>query len=258
VFNYTLVAPSGDIITPSTPGIRYIAGNGVHYYRLNLPVVVNGRPNGAGPWRARLEVDRRRLREYAATLANDPKALEQLNTHGLRWAMEIHARSSLRMKVQIHQKGIDPGAVMHLSARLSEYGIPVEDRAKVRAELNGPGGQGMVELKETAPGLFEGSLEGKERGLYRFRVVAQGRTLRGVRFTREQTLTGAIYEPKPPEDPKPPEGGSTQPCRKILCALLAAIRQSPRLGAQVEASLRPSGVALAELLRCLDVSCRQP
>ncbi|NHB85337.1 hypothetical protein G7085_13875 [Tessaracoccus sp. HDW20] len=83
--------------------------------------------------------------------ADRPRAFEHAVTHGARYAVEVHSRSSLTMVAELHQKGIDPGTVMTLTARLSEFGIPVEDdRANVRAELTGPAGPDLIKLGTSA------------------------------------------------------------------------------------------------------------
>ncbi|MDR6226478.1 hypothetical protein [Desmospora profundinema] len=50
-------------------------------------------------------------------------------------------------------------------------------------------------------------------GIYRFRIVAEGRTLRGNRFSREQTLTGAAW--KGSDNPPPTLKDDDRFCRLI-------------------------------------------
>jgi hypothetical protein len=48
-------------------------------------------------------------------------------------------------------------------------------------------------MAQTGPGLFETTTVANLHGVYRVRILAQRRTLRGRRFTRQQTPTGAVW-----------------------------------------------------------------
>src|ERR1700730_4107417 len=87
-----------------------------------------------------------------------------------------------------------PGAATTVRAALTEYGIPVTRRASVWAELQRPDHtEAVFALAEVEPGVFETTTAGPPAGVYRFRVLAAGVTMRGVPFTREQLLSGAVY-----------------------------------------------------------------
>lgn len=252
---FTLVTPGGETITPTTPGASYVTGSDVAYYRMSLPYVdAGGGEHWGGEWLAVLEVDRAGFAKWLSGLEkDDPKAYQHAVTHGARWAVEVHSRSSLRFAASLHQKDVQPGSTMHLTARLSEYDIPVDaERAKVRAELTGPGGTELVDLVATGPGVFEADYVAKLYGLYRFRVVAEGRSVHRERFTREQLVTGSVYEAKPPEgDPRPPQGGGGKDCRDRMKALVQVLRRDRRLAKALDTALDAYGTSLAEMLECL-------
>jgi hypothetical protein len=154
-----------------------------------------------------LECDAASFREYLRSLENNPKEYEYTARHGLRWSVVVQARSSLKFEARVEQKETELGAPMRLRGRLTEYGLAVEGRAQVAAELRSPRGETTtIGLEEGPGGVFAGEVKGTEYGVYRYRMMAAGRTLRGSRFTRERSLTGSIYIPRPPEDPRPPQG----------------------------------------------------
>jgi len=260
VMEFELVTPSGAVIKPGAlpPGVRFITGKQVAYYRFQLPVVEpGGGAVGSGRWVVRLHCERGRFAEYLEKLKeSDPEGFEHAAAHGLRFAMEIHARTAIRMAAAVRQKGIDVGDVMHLSVRLSEAGLPVEKRAEVVAELEGPGGPQTVKLQETGPGAFTAQVPGDRPGLYRYRIVATGKSLRGERFTRERRLTGAIYVPKPPQQEGEPDrpGGD---CAKRLAALLEVIDENAIVARPLAELLRRKGHALPDVFACLKAAIRE-
>ncbi len=270
VLRFALITPDGEMIHPRAlpPGVKYVTGKGVIYYRFNLPVVSVSGKAWAGKWTALLECDRREFKIYLDHLEKtDPKAYELAAAHGVRYSLEVQARSSLRLAAEVHQKSIDAGTSIVLQAQLSEYGLPVEDRAKVRVELTAPGGTGQLELQETTPGAFRGEIEGDRHGTYRFRIVAAGKTLRGNSFTREQTLTASVYVPKPPEeDPRPPQDDDDHDrpplppeCVKLIKVLLEVLSRDRRLAKLLAEALKRMGVELSAVIKCLTrILGRQP
>jgi hypothetical protein len=81
-----------------------------------------------------------------------------------------------------------------LRATLNEYKLPVEKRARVRADLTYPDhAHGVLSLAEMQPGVFETAMVANMPGIYRFSVVAEGVTRKGAPFTREQILNAAVF-----------------------------------------------------------------
>jgi Subtilase family/von Willebrand factor type A domain len=253
VVRFRLLTPAGDVLVPGAlpAGVKYAAGRTTAYYRFTLPVVgASGQASWAGRWTVQLEGDRAAFARYLASLEHEPKAYQYVQTHGLRYAVEVHARSSLKLTARLHQDDIRPGATMKIAARLVEYGMPVTARARVIAEVSVPGAPSPrpLVLIEAADGLFQGVLPGAEYGLYRVRVVAAGTTLRGARFSRETTLTGAIYQPRPPEDPRPPQvddrNGSAGELRgrEHLVRLVQSLEREPPFKQTLYETLNAQGV----------------
>ena len=212
-----------------------------------------GGEHRSGEWTAVLELDRAAYAEWLLGLEQTGQGHEH-DRRGLRWAVEVHTRSSLRFGASLRQEDILPGSAMHLVAHLAEYDVPVDaDRVTVRAELTGPGGSDVIELAPAGDGVFEADHVATLDGLYRFRVVAEGRTVHGERFTREQLVTGAIYVPGRPDDPRPPTGGGTE-CRDRVATLVTVLRRDRRLARALDAALTEHGTSLVEVLECLRVA----
>ncbi|MBA3702548.1 MAG: replication initiator protein A, partial [Rubrobacteraceae bacterium] len=102
-------------------------------------------------------------------------------------------------------------------AVLTEYGVPVAARATCRAELTRPDNTGTtLAMPEVEPGVFEATAPALLAGIYRFRIVAEGQTLRGRPFSREQTLTGAVWkggDTPPPTSKDDPNARDDRFCR---------------------------------------------
>jgi len=93
------------------------------------------------------------------------------------------------------QNSYEPGGTLTLRTIFTEYGIPIVERARVRAELERPDKtKTTLVLTEIEPGVFEISVQATMPGIYRFKVLGTGTTLQGNPFTREQIVTGVVYK----------------------------------------------------------------
>jgi hypothetical protein len=177
---------------------------------MTLPALINGIGQQEGTWHAILSGRERVPGKDNNTVAS--AALQQ-SVHGVRYNLMVHSYSNLRMRALLTQTSFEPGASLNLRAVLTEYGLPVERRALVRAELVRPDlSTAIVVLNEVEPGIFEASIPANSIGVYQFRVRAAGATLRGQPFTREQGLTGAVWQSgdnPPPTSTKDPQGNPT-------------------------------------------------
>lgn len=254
---YVLETPDGDIIDPGVAGANPMAsfevGSQVALYRVGLPIPLGANSAHAGRWQARLKIDEKAYKKYLASLDNYPALLATAAAHGIRYNLNVHAYSNLRMKALLTQTSNEPGANITVRAALTEYGIPVVSRAFCRAELTRPDNTSVtLAMPEIEPGVFQVSTAAILPGIYCFRIVAEGRTLRGRAFTREQTLTGAAWkggDAPPPNGKDDPNVGHDRFCRLVDCLL----RQKG-----VQEALRKSGIALNGLRRCLEEYCRKP
>ncbi len=79
----------------------------------------------------------------------------------------------------------------------------------------------MLALEENEPGVFASSMAAPIQGVYRFHVVASGLTMRGLLFTHEQVLSGAVVPGG--NNTFPTSGPSTRGQDEALCKLLQCL-----------------------------------
>lgn len=256
-FDFMLEAPDGTVIdrvgATGLPGMGYVAGDQVHYYRTSLPVPV-GAGAGAGRWHALLKMGEGNFKEYVTTLRRkqDERQFRWTVAHGVPYSVSAHARSNLRMQVGVRQSRHTPGATVTLSATLTEYGVPSTGRAAVIVELTQPDGTpAQVVLGEGAPGVFEGSFVADIPGIFQLLFKGRGTTLRGVPFTREQLRTAAVWrsgDEQPPTGSTDPRGRDEQ-----LCHLLECLTSKEVMG---EFFAR-NGIDQEALVRCVHRFCAE-
>jgi hypothetical protein len=225
LIRFLIETPAGDIMSPAEAallGATYGIGTNMSYYRFTLPLPLGGHPAQAGTWYALLQFDEIILRRHLSKLDRSEASRAAVLANGIRYSLSAHAYSNLRMQAAVSQNSLQPGATLTLGARLSEYGIPVDHRANVWAELTRPDDtRATLALKEIEPGVFEASTLAGIEGVYRFHVVASGITMSGTPFTREQLLSGAVVMGG--DNPPPTTGPSTQAGDKQLCELLECL-----------------------------------
>ncbi|HUS10990.1 MAG TPA: tyrosinase family protein, partial [Pyrinomonadaceae bacterium] len=219
--DFALEAPDGTIVdrvlANTTPGMSHSFGTNVAFYRMTLPALINGLGQQVGTWHAILSGQRQ---VPGRDFLQAGPAVQSV--HGVRYSLMVHSYSNLRMRARLTQSSFEPGASLNLRAVLTEYGLPVNRRAIVRAELVKPDlSTAIIVLNEVEPGIFEASVPANSTGVYQFRVRAVGATLRGQGFTREQGLTGAVYQGgdnPPPTTTRDPQGNPTD--GKTCCTRL--------------------------------------
>ena len=254
IFRFQVETPAGDLISPgdalSNPVISYVLGSAASHYRFTLPVPIGGTAAKEGTWYAVLSIDKRLFWKYLSGLDKHPKELARARAHGIRYNLSIRTYSNLRMRARLSQDSNEPGATLKLRTVLTEYGLPVDSRAKVSAELERPDATTTtLTLSEIEPGVFVANTTASMSGIYRFRVLAYGSTMRNRTFTREQILTGAVW--RGGDDPLPtsthdPNGRDDRLCRLLQC--LARTKTAERL-------LREYGLDIEEIRRCLGLYC---
>jgi hypothetical protein len=200
-----LEAPGGTVLSEgdlAALGAQVTHGTNMTFCRFGLPLPVGAGAHG-GTWHALLKVDERRLKSELSKLARsveERKAssvdLERLQAHGARYSVTVSSWSNLRMNARLTQTGFRPGAFLRLDVALSEYGQPVERRARVEADVLRPDGVRLsMTLAEELPGAYGGEIAAGLDGVWRVRIRASGRTLGGMAFTREQLLSAALVGP---------------------------------------------------------------
>jgi len=215
------------------PGMRHVRADGVSYYRIALPFeFLDGRFDQAGTWHVVLtpgaprdaRSDSRdgtdRSLKYAAWAPPPPAvvtgpvrearlarrailAAEGLAevpvggaTGSIPYSVAVHAYSALSFDAVAEQSATTPGARVTLTAWLTEPGAAVPPgQARVRAEVTRPDGRVVQVDLPLGDGAYAGGFDTAAPGVYRIRLRAGGTTGSGEAFTRERTLTAAVWHP---------------------------------------------------------------
>jgi von Willebrand factor type A domain len=224
IVDFRLQAPSGTIIEPwlaiSDPGMRFVLSNGVSYYRIALPIEhMTNRFDGGGTWHALLRIGDPRLERsntrngidssirysrplrtvsvpraaYGTSLSQSSSGLTTAQQI-VNYCLSVHAYSNLSMKAQLSQAVFEPGATIDLEASLAQSGIPFSTGVQVWAEVNRPDGTNTnLTLNPQVENQFTASFIANLPGVYRVRIRAHGTNVAGEPFTREKTLTAAVW-----------------------------------------------------------------
>jgi hypothetical protein len=195
LFDVGIVTPSGVELPPSAAGLSALNGTRVDRYRLTLPTDTDaGGRQHAGKWRVRVSMENQAFKDYLGSLEGDEYDLENLQTHGIRYAVQAHAKSNLRIEARLYQDGMETGSIMFLRAVVTQNGQPVKSEAtKLEATVVQP--DGIVDIERFTlkkPGLWEAQFQCKIPGVYKVQIVARGRSAAGCKYRREQLLTGVV------------------------------------------------------------------
>lgn len=249
LIRFLVETPDGELIDPAAAaaiGAKFEADRDVSFYHFTLPLALAGKGAHEGTWHAVLELDPR-LGKHLKHVESSAQGLASRLRHGVGYSFTVQARSNLRMESSLSQSGRSPGSTLTLRARLTEYDVPVDHRASIHAFVDHPdGSSGVLALTEVDEGVFEGTEATTAQGVYRFRLLAQGVTLRGLPFTREALLTGAVLHggDQPPRTSDPKAGGE-------LCELISCLLEHGSL----DALLAEHKIDPDDLRRCLKRVC---
>ncbi len=256
VFDFALETPDGTVVAENAglPGLALARGEGIHFYRLNLPLALGDAEAHAGRWHAILSPSRDAFERHLVTLRRQERihVLERVSAHGVPYSLNAHARSNLTLHVGVHADSREPGATVLMRARLREYGLPIDGRNEVAVGLVRPDGtETTIALYEVDGGVFEGTLAAHMTGIYALHFRAKGTTRRGVPFTREALRTAAVW----PGGNAPAPSRHTDPRARDeeLCRLLGCLLGDGAL----EAYLARLGVEPRVLRRCIDRLCAE-
>jgi hypothetical protein len=166
----------------------------------------------------------------------------------------VHTRSNLEFAAALRQDSLEPGAPLHVTARLSEYGVPFAGDARVWGDLTRPDGStAVVLLNRQEPGRYAVDVTTTAAGIYRVRVRAEGQTSGGYPFTREKTLSAGVFS----GGSRRPDGASTDGVRDTLCELLHCLLSGGVLDKRAIDRLKKAGVDIAAVKKCLGRICRE-
>ena len=231
-----LRAPSGQVLDATHPSLQWTADRNLGFYRYALPVP-GASSEAAGRWELLLDWGRE-----APTAKTGRQRAQSANKHGIPYSVLVHARSDLRMAATLAQSALTPGATVTVRARLTQYQeIPIQG-ARVIARVEAPdGGGSSLLMAEQEGGVYQTTFVAGLSGVYRVRIGAEGKSLRGEAFTREEVRTAAIWAGggRPP-----PDRHSDDWCRKIECLV--------ETGALNPEILRKFGIDLKAIGKCCD------
>ena len=176
----------------------------------------------------------------------------------LPYSVIVHSYSSVSLRAEMQQGGYEPGALMKVQASLTQSGLPLEGSATVWAELTRPDGTSTtLGFLATEPGQFAADFVASSAGIYRLRVRARGQTRRGLPFTRERSLTAAVWRGGDHDADtstghgRRPNGGRDRLCELLECLLARGSVIEPEL----EKRLRAAGLDIDALRKCLSGHC---
>jgi hypothetical protein len=206
-----------------------------------------------------------RLGGFNALAANVPAAAAGTSAQALRslpFSLVVHSYSNVSLQASVAQSSFEPGARVELVASVAQSGIPLTSQVQVWAEVRGPQGfTGTIPLTLRSDERFHASWQTSAAGVYAFRIRARGTTRGGESFTREKTLTAAVWR----GGDRPADSGN--PGQVIvdylrdrdarLCEALSCILQrGGTIDAELEKRLREAGLDLQALRKCLGEFCK--
>ena len=159
------------------------------------------------------------------------------------------------MRTGLTQSGFTPGSKLQLRAVLTEYGVPVDGRARVEALVTYPDGSlSALGMTEAGEGTFELAVATTAAGIYSITVRAKGGTFRGLPFTREALLTAAVWPGGDRPDPEP-QGGSEQDSGLDWCHLVRCALDKDVFSRELRERWHQQGFDLDTLRECLAGIC---
>src|SRR5215212_3431558 len=174
------------------------------------------------------------------------------------YSLVVHAYSNISLQAYVRQDGFEPGARIEVFASLVQSGIPLERAAQVWVDVTWPSGDtATFDLNEFEGGQFMGTMIAQMSGVYRLRVRARGKTVRGEPFTREKTITAALWRgesiPNPLDvAPIDPTRGGECLCRLLVCLL----EREGVISGELEKRLKEFGISLEQARKCVQGFCR--
>jgi hypothetical protein len=247
--DYQLETPDGTRIDASSFAAlgttEAVVKDGVAFYRVALPALpANDNGSHAGTWHAVLKLGRRFAGAFTHLKSTTGQVL-------LPYDFLAHAYSNLVFRASAVQMDHAPGAEVRIFGTLKEYDVPVVgSRAVVWAEVRRPDNSMFnVGMSATEEDPYAGTFITSIPGVYTIRARAQGETIYGSPFTREQTMTAVAV----------PGGGRTpvEPLRDPIAELLCCLLKGGRMTGRLQELLTEFGIESEHLMRCLRRLCAE-
>lgn len=170
------------------------------------------------------------------------------------YSIVVHAYSNISLAAHTIQTSFEPGAPIALYASLTQSGIPGITQGYVWSEVTRPNGTMVnVPMPTNDIGDFEANYNTSSPGIYQFRIRGIGTSQNGERFTREKTLTAAVWHGG--DSVVNPSGGNTN-TETYLCELLQCLlRKNGTITPELEKRLEALGFNLARARECFARLC---
>ena len=176
----------------------------------------------------------------------------------LPYSLVVHAYSNLSLQAHVEQASFEPGARVALQASIAQSGVPLAKHASVWADIVRPDG-GMVTLPftEQADAQFSAHFVAALPGVYRIRVRARGTSLSGEPFTREKTLSAAVWRGGDHgTGGNGGQGGGGHGSAACACDLLKCLLAANGfISKELEQRLKEAGIDLNHARKCLEKMC---
>ncbi len=258
LIDFSLETPSGNIIDSNSPAflsaVSFYMNDKDAFYSVKLPLLIPpSSENHKGTWQAIFRLDQNKIK----AVIRENKELAEFLRRGNRtlpYSFLTKVYSNLNLNVALTQKSSEPGSEIIITASLTEYGIPMQTLAAVRAEITKPDlSTSVINLKQSDEAEYVGKFTCKNIGVYSFRIIAEGYTIYQTPFTREKTLTAGISD----------ESGSENNLLlnylrsrdEKLCHLFKCIFSDKIINPEVLRFLKEKGIDIENLKKCFDQFC---
>ena len=168
----------------------------------------------------------------------------------LPYSLVVHATSNIQLNAWRLQESFTPGAAVNVFASLKEYDQPLRVRASVWAEVERPDTSTFtIKLLDTGSGGYEASFPTSRAGVYKCRVMAEGNSTKGLRFTREKTLTAGVYH-------NDDQTGGGDNSSELICRLLHCVFEEHEvLRPPALRRLAQLGFDMKQFIACIEEVC---
>jgi L-Lysine epsilon oxidase N-terminal/L-lysine epsilon oxidase C-terminal domain/von Willebrand factor type A domain len=176
----------------------------------------------------------------------------------LPYSVIVHSYSSVALRAELQQGGYEPGATMQVHATLTQSGLPLDGAATVWAELTRPDGtMTTLSFQPLEPGHYRAEFVAGSTGTWRLRVRARGQTRKGLPFTRERSLTAAVWRGGDHDaDTSTGHGGRPDDPHDSCCEWLRCVlARGGVIQPELEKRLHAAGLDLDSLRKCLAGHC---
>lgn len=151
---------------------------------------------------------------------------------------------------------------MTVQAALTQSGLPLDGTATVWAELTRPDSTtSNLNFHTVESGRYATDFVADSAGTYRLRVRARGQTRKGLPFTRERSLTAAVWRGGD-RDAETGGGGGDRLIDGLnerderLCELFKCLlHRDGAIDPELEKRLRAAGLDLDNIRKCLEGHC---